>query len=88
MKKYKVILSSRWGCEAIIEEVEVERETDKSIWVSGHRCAKASEYATYLDTWEQAKTALYNCQKYYTDGIANRLHRAKCALGNINRLSR
>ncbi len=40
-----------------IRAVEVERETDQSVWVNGKRCAKQCEYAVFFDDWEAARAA-------------------------------
>jgi hypothetical protein len=53
MKKYKTDACS-WGVPAYIEEVEVERETESSVWIKGRRNAKVTDYAMYFDTWEDA----------------------------------
>jgi hypothetical protein len=48
----------------LIELVEVERETENSVWVKsssdsrGRRSAKVSGWAVYHDTWEQARSHL------------------------------
>ena len=88
MKKYKVRLNHRYGCEAKIQEIEVDRETDKSIWIKGQRLAKLSEYANYYNTWDEAKNALLGCQATYVRSIRLRLESANGALGKIQRLRR
>lgn len=40
-----------------IKAVEVERETETSVWVGGRRRAKVTDYGTFFDTWEQARAA-------------------------------
>ena len=37
-----------------IEAVEVERETDSSVWINGSRNAKHTIYYMYWDTWQEA----------------------------------
>lgn len=41
-----------------IEEVEVERETSSSVYVGGRRCAKASDWRNYFDTYAEAKACV------------------------------
>lgn len=41
-----------------IKSVEVERETESSVWVDGRRNAKSGQYANYFDTWLEAKSFL------------------------------
>lgn len=35
MKKYKCQLSRSSGCEARIKEIEIEKETERSVWIDG-----------------------------------------------------
>lgn len=42
----------------LITAIDVEKETEKSVWINGRREAKHSSWATYHDTWEEAKTYL------------------------------
>jgi len=37
-----------------IEEVEVERETEKSVWMKGQRSEKMTNYSCYFNTWQEA----------------------------------
>ena len=54
MKKYLVTLWYR----SLIREIEVERETESSVWIKGRRLAKFSNYEKYFSTWEDAHTFL------------------------------
>jgi hypothetical protein len=51
MKKYRVNIG--WG-DARIEEVEVERETEMSIWINGDRHAKRSDSLNYFTSYNEA----------------------------------
>jgi multidrug efflux pump subunit AcrA (membrane-fusion protein) len=73
--------------EAKITQVEVERETDISVWINGHRNAKRSEWNNYYDTWEEAKAALQAKAQSQVDSLRLQLERAKGALGNIKGMS-
>lgn len=42
----------------LIERVEVERETNSSVWINGSRSAKESGYKSYFDSWDDAKDHL------------------------------
>lgn len=53
MKKY---VTTKHGCE--IDEVEVEKETEKSVWINGDRHSKSSSYNTYHNSFEDAKNHL------------------------------
>lgn len=41
-----------------IRQVEVERETDSSVWVNGRKNSKTCDYDSYHDTEAQAKEHL------------------------------
>lgn len=47
-----------WGDN--IETVEIEKETDKSVWIDGRRHPKKGLFDSYFDTWEEAKLFLTN----------------------------
>ncbi len=42
----------------LIQRVEVERETNSTVWVDGRRHAKVSTWKNYFDSWGDAKTNL------------------------------
>jgi len=83
MKKYKARIHPRWDSEAKIREVEIEKETEKSVWINGNRSAKRSEWANYYDTWEDAHKALLFQQESYINNLRKRLEISKGVLGNI-----
>lgn len=83
MTKFKARICTQWDLEARIERVEIERETEKSVWICGNRNAKRSEWYNYYDTWEDAHKALLNQQKACVDSLRLRLERSKGVLGNI-----
>ena len=51
MIKYQ---TSKYRYKVFINAVEVERETDTSVWVEGSRSAKRSSMDNYFDTWTEA----------------------------------
>lgn len=63
-KKYKYEIS--WWLSRIyptIEKVQIERETEKSIWIvrtgiESDRCIKSSSSRSYHDTWKEAHDKL------------------------------
>lgn len=83
MKKYRARINRRCDCDAVIEEVEVEKETDKSVWINGQRSAKHSDYANYYDSWDIAHAALLAQQKSHVQSMRRRLERSTGLLGNI-----
>lgn len=84
MKKYRARIHRRWDSDARIEEVDVERETEASIWINGQRSAKRSEWSNYYDTWEDAKSALLAAQQRRVEQLRSQLQVANSRLGNIN----
>ena len=48
------------GWKELIETVEVERETDSSVWIKGRRNLKMSNYDCYWETMDEAKEYLSN----------------------------
>lgn len=46
------------GDGAFIQTVDVERATDKSVFINGRRQAKVSDYNQFHDTWEEAYSFL------------------------------
>ena len=50
---YKV--RTKWPeAKSLIEAVEVERATDKSVWINGGRNDVFTQYARYVPTYEEA----------------------------------
>jgi hypothetical protein len=41
-----------------ILSVEIERETENSVWISGRRHSKMSDYHCYFETWDDAHAHL------------------------------
>jgi len=59
MKKYMTKELSKPS----VEIVEVEKETDKSVWINGRRNSKRSSYENYFDSLLEAKNYLYKRQE-------------------------
>lgn len=77
LKKYKIMT---WmSLKAEIKEVEVEKETDKSIWIKGQRNAKVSDFVTYCDTYEEAKEKLASI-------VASRIKKAREELEKLKQV--
>jgi len=38
-----------------IEKVEIEKETEKKVWINGSACIKGKWAGDIHDTWEQAR---------------------------------
>lgn len=78
MLKYRTYVSSHK-----IDAVEVERETDISVWVGNRRRAKLTSYDCYFDTWEEAHEFLVDNAERDVECIRLNLERAKGKLGQI-----
>lgn len=82
MIKYR---TGSWGREPI-EAVEVERETDKCVWVGGSRLNKISSYYMFHDSWAEAKNHLLNRAERNLESARRSLQRCQDELGNIKGL--
>jgi len=85
MKKYRI--GNRWP-EAKIEEIEITRETEQSVFLLNHRgkeCreAKKSDWHQYHDTWEAAHAALIGKAEVKIEDARARLQSAQDFLGNV-----
>lgn len=66
-----------------ITAIEIERETDSSVWIGGRRSAKSTEYDNYFDTWDEAHKFLLDKAGALLDAARHRLQQAQAAHGNI-----
>jgi hypothetical protein len=91
MKKYR---TGGWGKE-LIEEVEVERETEQCVWIKRYptskeasRHAKRSSYDNFFDTWEEAHAYLREQRLLAVESAKRQLVGAEKLLANIDALKR
>ena len=82
MTKYKTERSS-YSVEAKITPVEVEKETDVSVWIKGARNAKVTDWHIYHDTWQAAHDHLTKEAERHVVSARLALERAKGAQGNV-----
>ncbi|UIY58156.1 hypothetical protein [Burkholderia cepacia] len=82
MKKY---LTRNWADK--IQIIEVERETDESVWIKGRRNAKKSNIGIYHDTFGDAKQALVERHEKDIKVARDKIHRAESALGTIRKMT-
>ena len=82
MKKY-MTGNTTWRVEAKIEEVEVLRETESSVWVKGRRLQKVTEWNVYHDTWDEAHSYLLEKAKGKVEYARRQLEEHKSYLGNV-----
>jgi hypothetical protein len=76
---------ARWGK---VEPVQVEKETEQSIWIGGSRRAKKSgggfySIDHYYPTWAEAREALLKEAQEKVNSLRRQLDLANGALGNI-----
>lgn len=81
MLKYKT-----GGFVKPIEPVEIERETDKCVYIRGCRHAKLTDYYAFHDTWDEAKAYLMSKAEDSVFNARRNLERANSHLGNIKGL--
>ena len=75
-------MASRYvGAE--IGPVDVDRETESSVWVNGRRRAKNGDYVSYFDTWEEARNHLLSKVQVKIDAARRRLQGLNSEFGNI-----
>jgi len=57
--------------------VKIKKETDKFVYIKGHREAKNSEYISYHKTWNDAKNELIKIEQNKINKIELQLKYAK-----------
>ena len=60
-----------------IKKVEIERETDKSVFINGNRRAKMSEWSKYFHTFDEAKSNLVERCTLELERCRRKYHTAK-----------
>jgi hypothetical protein len=82
MIKYKA--NYYWRPE--VEKVEVERETDFSVWVKGCPEAKQTRYHVFFDTFAEAKAFLIDVFEKKAQDVRFQLEQANGLLGSARGL--
>ena len=75
-----------WGWRDEIRAIDVERETESSIWYEGRRHPKAAQSTTYHDTWGEAHAHLMSKAADEIEQASKALNRAKSRAGVIRGL--
>ena len=81
MKKYRTVTYSNK-----IEVCEVERETDKSVWIKGRRNDKITEFNRFHDSFEEAKQHLIDRHEKNIKRHRDEIHRSESELGTIRKM--
>jgi hypothetical protein len=80
--KYRTV---SWGGSPI-ESVEIEKETEKCVWIKGSRMNKYSGYYIFHDSWMEAKAHLLARAERNLESARRSIQRAQDDLGNIKGL--
>jgi len=83
LKKYKVY---DFGVEIVA--VDVERETDKIVWIAGRRHLKLSGWASFFDTWDEAKKMKIEWQLEKIKELKRKLNNAENELEDIKNIKK
>ena len=83
MEKFIVYKTGGW--KTLIEEVEAEKVSDKSVWLHNGRSAKRSHYANYWDTINEAKDYLINKCNKTIEASELRISKAKADLEELSK---
>lgn len=66
-----------------IKSIEIDRETDVSIWIGGRRSDKQTSWYCYYSTWEEAKDALFKRAESNLSHARRQLEQAQSFYGNV-----
>ena len=77
MTKYKAYHCSR----PEVKRVEVEKETESSVWIKGRREAKETQYSAFFDTFQEAKDFLIDVFEKKAKTVRLQLERANGYIG-------
>jgi hypothetical protein len=80
MKKYQ---TGHWKQD--ITEIEVERETDKSVWVDGHRSSKSEGFYRIFDTRNDAAEFLLELAERKMESAIFRASELKKAYAELDK---
>lgn len=87
MKKY-MTGSTRYQVSAKITEIEVDRETESSVWVKGVRRQKVTEYAVYHNSWDDAHSYLLAAAGRKVEYARKTLEEHRSYLGNVQGMAK
>jgi len=79
MKKYRTYFNS-------IDVIEIEKESESSVWIDGRRRSKDSSWQQYFDNFQEAKNYLIDEKIKEIDRIAERLNSVRIELNKIEKL--
>lgn len=71
-----------------IEKVEIERETESSVWINGSRLSKHSRYSAFFNTWEEAHAFILDKAERRVAAYARNLESATKSLKEIQSMKK
>lgn len=83
-EKMKRYIAGRYSDK--VETVEVERETNFTVWIKGRKWSKKNKYEEYFDTFEEARESLVNRYQFELKTLKAQLKRTKQRLADTLRL--
>ena len=84
MKKYKIAFYYDGVPAPDIREIEVDKETDISVWINGARRQKHSAYEAFFDTWGAAYERLRAVANLRVQAARNNIERYEQILAMRN----
>lgn len=87
MSKKYVTGGFSYGQKKLIREIEIDRETEKSVWVNGSRRDKVSQYEWFHDSWMAAKDHLLRRAESLVESHERSLNSAKRLLEETKALA-
>jgi hypothetical protein len=69
-----------------VEKVEVEKETELSVWIKGRREAKETQCSAFFDTFQEAKDFLIDVFEKKAQTVRRQLERTNGYIGNAKGL--
>ena len=78
MIKYRTI---KWHCGLAV--TNIDRETEKSVFIAGRKSAKRSEYYDYHDSFDDAKSFLHKKIEGRIESLEKKIDLEKLALEEL-----
>jgi hypothetical protein len=72
-----------WPTFNEIDPVEVEKYTDKMVWINGDRRARITDHQSYFPTWDEAHACLLRRATCDLESARSALMRAQGRHGNV-----
>lgn len=83
IKKYK---TCNWLWNPSITEVEIEKETESSVWVNGNRQSKSTTGSSWFDTWQEGHDHIKRIADESRESVVDDLRRIDECLKKIAKI--